>query len=174
MNSHLSYLTDDYCCCCSVGKLWLTLCNPVDCSIPGFPVFHYLPEFPQTRIHWVDDAIQPSHPLSPSSLPALNLSQHQDLFQWVGSLHQVAKVLELQLRHQSFQWIFRLDFLRDSLVWSLCCPGDSQESSPALQFKSINSSPLSLLYGSTFTSIHDYDISCHLQRSGLKKSEQVY
>ena len=80
-----------------------TLCTPVDCSQPGFPVLHYLPEFIQTLVHWVGDAIQPSHPLSPPSPPALNLSQHQGLFQWAGSLHQVAKVLQLQLQHQSFQ-----------------------------------------------------------------------
>ena len=74
------------------------------------------------------------------SPPAFNLSQHQDLSCWVGSSHQMAKVLELQLQHQSFQWIFRVDFLQDWLVWSPCCPRDSQESSPAPQFESINSS----------------------------------
>ena len=81
-----------------------------------------------------------------------NLSQHQGLFQWVSSLHQVAKVLELQLQHQSFQCIFRTDFLYDGLVWSLCSPRDSEESSLAPQFKSINSSPLSFLYGPALTS----------------------
>ena len=95
---------------CSVTYLCPTLCDPVDCSTPGFPVLHRLPEFTQTHVHWVGDAIQPSHPLSPPSPPALNLSQHQGLFQWVGSSHQVAKVLELQFQHQSFQWIFRVDF----------------------------------------------------------------
>ena len=73
----------------------------MDCSMPGFPVLHHLPEFAQTRVHWVGDAIQPSHPLLSSYPPALNLSQHQGLFQWVSSSHQVAKVLELQLQHQS-------------------------------------------------------------------------
>ena len=82
-------------------------------------------------------------------------SQHQGLFQWISSLHQVAKVLERQLYHQSCQWIFRVDFLWDSLLWSSCCLGDSQESSPASQFKNINSSTLSLLYVPTLTSIHD-------------------
>ena len=67
----------------------------MDCSIPGFPVLQYLLEFAQTHVPWVGDAIQPSHPLSPTSLPALSLSQHQGLFQWVSSLHQVAKVLDL-------------------------------------------------------------------------------
>ena len=76
-------------------------------------------------VHWVGDAIQPSHPLSPPSPLAFNLSQHQSLFQWGSSLHQVAKVLEFQLWHQSFQWIFRTDFLLDWLVWS-CSPRDSQ------------------------------------------------
>ena len=81
------------------------------CNMPGFRVLHYLPEFAQTHVHWVDDAIQLSHPLSPTSPPALNLSQHQ----WVGSSYQLAKVLELQ--RQPFQWIFRVDFLQDWLVW---------------------------------------------------------
>ena len=78
-------------------KLWLALCTPMDCSAPDFPVLHYLLEFIQTHVHWVGDAIQPSHLLSPPSAPALNLSQHQGLLQWVGSSHQVVKVMELQL-----------------------------------------------------------------------------
>ena len=93
-------------CCCS-AKLCPTLFNPMDSGTPGFSVLHYLPEFVQIHVHWVGDAIQPSHPLSPSSPPALNLSRLHGLFQWVGSLNQVAKVLELQPQHQSFQWIFR-------------------------------------------------------------------
>ena len=87
------------------------LCNPMDCGIPGFPVYHQLLELTQTHVHWVGDAIQPSHPLSSPSPPAFNLSQHQDLFQWISSLHQVAKVLAFQLQYQSFQWIFRTAFL---------------------------------------------------------------
>ena len=90
-----------------VSQLCLTLCDPMDCRVPGFPVHHQLPELTQTQVHWVGDAIQPPHPLSSPSPPTFNLSQHQDLFQWVSSLHQVAKVLEFQLQHQSFQWIFR-------------------------------------------------------------------
>ena len=97
--------------CCLVAKLCLTLCDPMNCSMPSFPVLHYLPEFAQTHVHWVGDAIQPSHLLSPPSPPALSLPQHQGLFQWVSSSHQVAKVLELHLQHQSFRWIFRVDFL---------------------------------------------------------------
>ena len=85
--------------------------RPMDCSMPGLPVLHHLPELAQTHVHRVRDAIQPSHPLLPSSPPAPNPSQHQGLFQGVSSSHQVAKVLEFQLQHQSFQWIFRTDCL---------------------------------------------------------------
>ena len=123
--------------------------------MPGLPVHHQLLEFTQTHVHLVGDAIQPSHPLSSPS-PAFNLCQHQGLFQWVSSLHQVAKVLEFQLQHQSFQWIFRTDFLENGLVGSPCSPRDSQESSPRPRFKSINSLVLSFLYSPTVTSIHDY------------------
>ena len=99
-----------------------------------------LPEFTQTHVHWVGDAIQPSHPLSSPSPPAPNPSQHQGLFQWVNSSHQVAKVLEFQPQHQTFQWTPRTDLLKDGLVGSPCSPRDSQESSPTPQFKSSNSS----------------------------------
>ena len=95
----------------SVTKSCPTLWSPMNCSILGFPVLLYLPEFARTHVHWADDAIQPSHPLlSPSPL-VLKLYQHQGLFQWVGSSHQVAKVLEFQLHHQIFEWIVRVDFL---------------------------------------------------------------
>ena len=80
-------------------------------STPGLPVHHQLPEFTQTHVHWVGDAIQPFHPISFPSSPAFNLSQHQGLFQWVSSSNQVAKVLEFQLQHQSFQWTLRTDLL---------------------------------------------------------------
>ena len=136
-----------------MNSLW-----PYGLSMPVFPVFHSLLEFAQTHVHWVGDAIQPSHPLLPPSAPALNLSQHQWLFQWVSSSHQVAKLLEHHLQHQSFQWIFRVDFLYDLkiLVWSPCCPKDCQESFPAPQFKGISFLVLSLLNHSALTSIHDY------------------
>ena len=92
----------------SVAQSCLTLCDPMDHSTPGLPVHHQLPGFTQTHLHWVGDAIQPFHPLSsPSS--AFNLSQHQGLFKWVSSSHQVAKVLAFQLQHKSFQWISRTD-----------------------------------------------------------------
>ena len=95
----------------SVTQSCPTLCDPMYCSTPGLPVHHQLPESTQTHVHWVSDAIQPSHPLSSPSPPALNLSQHQGLFQWVSSSHQVAKVLEFQLPHQPFQWTPRSDLL---------------------------------------------------------------
>ena len=139
----------------SVAQLCLTLCNIMDCSMPGFPIPHQLPELAQTNVLWASDAIQPSHPLSSASPPAFSLSQHQGLFQWVSSSHQVAKVLEFQLQHQSFQWIVRTDFLWDWLVLSPCSPRDSQESSLTPQFKSINSLVFSFIYGPT-PSIHDY------------------
>ena len=96
--------------CCPVAKLCLTLWDPTDCSTPGFSVLHYLLEFTQTHVHRVGDAIQPSHPLSSPSPPVFNLSQHQGLFKWVSSLHQVAEVLELQLH-----------FLEVSFNYPPCC-----------------------------------------------------
>ena len=119
-----------------------------------FPVFHVLLYSAQTQVHWVSDDIKLPHSLSLPSPPALNLSQHHSLSRWVCFLHQVAKALELQL--QAFQWIFKVDFLWDWLVWSTCWPRDSQESSPEPQIKSINSSALSFLYSPILTSIHDY------------------
>ena len=87
------------------------ICDPMNCSTPGLPVHHQLREFTQTHAHRVVDAIQPSHPLSSPSPPAPNPSQNQGLFKWVSSSHQVAKVWELQLQHQSFQWTLRTDFV---------------------------------------------------------------
>ena len=140
----------------SVAQSCPTLCDPMNPSTPGLPVHHHLPEFTQTYIHRVSEAFQPSHPLSSPSPPAPNPSQHQSLFQWVNSLHQVAKVLGFQLQHHSFQRNPRADLLQNGLVGSPCSPGDSQESSPTPQFKSISSSALSLLHSPTLTSIHDH------------------
>ena len=122
----------------------------------SLPFPHHLLEFAQVHVHWVGDDIQPSHPLLFPFSPAFNLSPHQGLFKWVTSSHQVAKVLEFQLQHQSFQWIFRTDFLEDGLVGSPCSPRDSQESSPTPQFKSIHSMALSFLHSPTLTSIRDH------------------
>ena len=132
----------DKCSCCfSFAQSCPTLFNTIDCSTPILSVPHHLPKFPQVHVHCIDDAIQLSYPLTPSS-SALNLSQQQGLFKWVSCSHQMTKILEFQLQHQSFQGVFRVDFPYDWLVWSLCCPRDSQESSPAPQFEAINSSML--------------------------------
>ena len=117
----------------------------MDCSMPGCPVHHQFWEFAQTHVHRVGDAIQPSQPLLSPSLPVFNLYQHQALFQWVSSLHQVAHIMELQLQHQSFQLICRTNFLYDWLAGSPCSSRDSEEPSPAPQFKSIRSSPFSFI-----------------------------
>ena len=87
------------------------LCEPMNCCMPGLSVPQYFPEFAEVNVHWIGDAIQPSHPLLPSSPFTFSHSQHQGLFQWVDSLHQVAKILELQFQHQFFQWVLRIDFL---------------------------------------------------------------
>ena len=140
----------------SVAHSCPTLWDLMNRGTPGLPLHHQLPESTQTHVHWVGDAIQLSHPLLSPSPPALNLSKHQGLFQWVSSLHQVAKVLQFQLQHPSFQWTHRIELLYNGLVGSPCSPRDSQESSPTPQFKSINSSVLSFLYSTTLTSIHDH------------------
>ena len=134
----------------------LSLCDPMNRSTPGLPVHHQLPEFTETHVHWVSDAIQPSYPPSSPSPPAPNPSQHQSLFQWVNSSHEVAKVLECQLSHHSFHRNPRADLLQNGLVGSPCSPRDSQESSPTPQYESISSSALSLLHSPTLTSIHDH------------------
>ena len=101
----------------------LTLCDPMNRSTPGLPVHHQLQEFTQTHARWVGDAIQPSHPLSSPSPPAPNPSQHQGPFQWVSSSHEVAKVLEFQLQHQSFRWTPRTYFLQDGWLDLLAVQG---------------------------------------------------
>ena len=127
----------------------------MDHSMPGLPVHHQLVEFTQTHVHWVSDATQPPHPLSSPSPPAFNLSQHQGLFQWVSSSHQVAKVLEFQPQHQSFQWIFRTDFLWMDWLDLLAVQGTLKS---LLQHHSqgINSLVLSFLYSPNLASIYDH------------------
>ena len=115
----------------------------MDCSAPGFPVHHQLVELAQPHVHQVGYAIQPSHPLLSPSPSAFSLSQHQGLFQWVSSSYQVAKVLEFQLQHQSFQWRLRISFRMDWL--DLLAVQGTLKSSPTPQFKSINSLALSFL-----------------------------
>ena len=125
------------------------------CGLSGLPVPQHLPGFAQVHVHCTGDAIQPSHPLTPSSPFALNLYQHQDLFQWVSCSPEKIKILEFQLRHQSFQWVFSVGFPYDWLVWS-CCPKDAQETSPAPQFEDINSLVLHFLYCLALTTICDH------------------
>ena len=140
----------------SVTQSCPTLCDPMNLSTPGLPVHHHLPEFTQTHVHRVRDAIHPSHPRSSPSPPDPNPSQHQSLFQWVLSSHEVAKVLEFSALASFLPKKSRVDLLQNRLVGSPCSPGDSQESSPTPQVKSINSSALSLLHSPTLTSIHDH------------------
>ena len=147
------YLLTQYIQFSSVAQSCPTLCDPMDCSKPGLPIHHQFPEFTQTHVHQVGDAIQSSYPLLSPSPPAPNPSQHQGLFQWVNSSCEVARVLELQ--HQSFQWTPRTDLLQNGLVGSPCSPWDSHTSYPTPQFKSINSSPLSFLHSPTLRSICD-------------------
>ena len=140
----------------SVAQSSPTHCDPMNRSTPGLSVHYQFRESTQTHVHWVGDAIQSSHPLSSPSPPALNLSQHQGLFQWVSSYHQVAKVLDFQLQYQSFKLTPRTDLLQDRLVGSPCSSRDSQEFSPPPQFKSINSLSLSFPYSPTLTSTQDH------------------
>ena len=125
----------------------------MDCSTSSFPIHHQLPQLAQTHVHWVGDAIQPSHPLSSPSPPAFNLTQHQGLFQTVSSSHQVAKVLEFQLQHQSFQWIFSQDWFPLGLTSLIPLQSKGLStvfSSTAVQKHQFFS--LSFLYGSALTS----------------------
>ena len=142
-------------------------------STPGSPVHQKLPEFTQTHIHRVSDAIQPFHPWSSPSPPAPNPSQHQSLFQSVNPSHVVAKVLEFQLQHHTLQRNPRVDLLQNGLVGSPFSPRDSQEPSPTPQFKSINSSALSLLHSPTLTSIHDHRKNVSLDYTDLTRQSNV-
>ena len=151
------------CCCCSVvsDSLW-----PHGLQHTRLPCPSPSPGVAQIHIHWVGDAIQPSHPLSSPSPPTFSL------FQWVSSSHEVTKLLEFQLQHQCFQWIFRIDFLYDGLVGTPHNPRVSQESSPTPEFERINFSVLSFLYGPALTSVHDHwkNHSFWLDRPLLAKS----
>ena len=142
------------CCHFSVTQSCLALCNPMDYSTPGFPDPHHLLEFARVHVHWISDGIQPSRPLSSPSHPAFNLFWHQGLFQWVNSLHQVIKVLELQ--HQSFQCIFKVDFLKDWQVWSPYSPRGLSRVFSSTTVQNISCSGLSFLHDPTLTSVHDY------------------
>ena len=144
-------------CCCSVAKSCLTLYGPMVCSTLGFPVLYYFLEFTQTHVQWVSDAIQPSHPLSPPSPPVLSPSQHQSLlFQWVDSLYKVAKVLERQIQHESFQWISSVQSLSHVqlfvTLWTAGC-----QASPSIT----NSQSLLKLMSSESVMPSNHLILCH-------------
>ena len=142
--------------CCSVVQSCPALCDLMDCSTPGFPVLHYLLELAQTRVHWVGDLLQPSHPLSPPFPPALNISQHQGLFKWVVFSHQVPKYWSFSFSispssEYSELMSFRMDW------FDLPAVQGTLKSVPLVpQFKSIKCLALSLRYGPTLISIHDY------------------
>ena len=131
----------------SVTQSCPTHCGPMDCSKPGLPVHHQLLELVQTHVHRLSDAIQPSHPLLSASPPAFNLSQHQGLFQWVSSSHQVAKILKFQLQHQSFQWTSGLISFRMDLLDLLAVQGTLKS------FLHHHSSTTSILWCSAFSTV---------------------
>ena len=139
----------------SVAQLCLTLCDPMDCSTPGFPVHQQLPEVTQTRVHWVTDVIQPPNPLWSPSPPTFNLSQHQSLFKWISSSHQVAKVWSFSFNNSPFNEYsglisFRMDWL------DLLAIQGTLKSLLQHPVEKHQSSALSLLCGPTFTFRHDY------------------
>ena len=157
-------------CCCSVTTSYLTLWDPMDCSTPGFPVLHYLPEFNKTHLHWVNDFIQSSYPLSPPS-PALKLSQDQGLSKWVSCSNQVGKLWRFSFSITAFNEYsglisFRIDW------FGFLAVQDSQESSPAPQFESINFGTQPLL-GLTLTSLHDYWKNHSFDKTDLCRQSDV-
>ena len=138
----------------SVAQTCQTLCKPMNCSTSSLPVHHQLVEFTQTHVHWVGDAIQPSHPLSSPSPPALNLSQHQGLFKWVSFCIRWPKYWSFSFNISPSNEYLGLVFFRMDWLDLFAVQG-TQQSSPTPQFKSINSTALSFLYSPTLTSIHD-------------------
>ena len=144
----------------SFAQSCLTLCNSMNCSMPGLPVHHQLLEFTQTHVHWVGDAIQPSHPLSSPFPPAFNLSQHSGSFQMSQLFASGSQSTGVSALTSVLPRTLRTDLLYYGLVGSPCSPADSQESSPTPQFKNINSSALSFLYGPTH--IHTWLLENHM------------
>ena len=156
----------------SVAQSCPTLCDPMNHSTPGLLSITNSQSSP--KLMSIESVMPSNHfilccsLLLPSVFPRIRV-----YFKWVSSLHQITKVLEFQLQHQSFQWIFRTDFLEDGLVGSPSCPGDSQESAPTPQFKSINSSALSFLYSLTLTSIRDHWKNHSLNKTDLSWQSNV-
>ena len=145
-------------CCCSVAKYCLTLCDPMDWSTPGFPVLHHLPEFAQIHDHWVGDTFQTPHPLLLPSYPALSLSQHQSLLQWVSYLHQVVSIgtsASASVLPVNIQCWFPLGFPLARIDF-LAFQGTFKSLLQHHNSKALNSSVLNFLYGPTLTSVHEY------------------
>ena len=134
-----------------LSRVWL--CNPMDCSTPDFPVLHCLPELEQIHIDWGGGATYLLILCHPPPFCLQSVFPSIRIFFSESSSNRVAKVLELQHHWQPFQWTFRVDFLQDWLVWSPCSPRESQDSSPAPQFKSITSLAPSLPYGPTLVGV---------------------
>ena len=155
MNNNNKLVSSICICCRWFAQPCLTLCDTMDCSTPGFPVLHCLPQFAQTHVDWVDDAIQSSHPLSFPSYPAFNLSQHQGLFQWVVLCIQWPQFWSFSFSSRSSNEYSRLISFR--IDWfDLFAVQGTLKSLPQDQFENINYLTLSLLCGPTLTSIHDY------------------
>ena len=160
------------CSCCSVAQLRSTLCDPMDSSTPGFLVHHQLPELAQTHVHCFGDAIQPSHLLSFPSPPAFNLSQHQSLFQWISSSHEVAKVLELQLQHQFLEEYSGLISFKTGLI-SLLSKGLSRVFS-SITVRKHQFFKFCLLYCLALTFIHDSWKDHSLEHTDLHWQSDVF
>ena len=143
-----------HCCCCSVAQSCPTLCNLIDYRTAGLPVPHHLLKSAQVDAYCISDGIHPFYPLMTFFFLLLTIFPSIRTFPVISCLHQRTKILEFQ--HQSFQWVFRVDFPLGWLVWSPCSPGDSQESCPAPKFEGISSLVLHLLYDPTFTTLCDY------------------
>ena len=148
--------SSQHCCCCSATQSCLTLCDPKDCSKPGFPGLHHLPELAQTHVHWVSDAIQPSHPLSSPSSPAFNFSPIRVFSNELALCIRWPKYWSFSFGICSSSEYSGLIYFRIDLFDLLQSRGLSRVFSPTPQFRSVSSSMLSLLYGPTLTSIHGY------------------
>ena len=173
-NMSVTRVGKTHCCYCSVSQSCPTLFNLTHCRTPGLPVPHHFLKFAQVHVCCIGDAIQPSHSLIPFSPSVLCLSQHQGLFQWVSCSHQMTKILEHQLQHQFFQWVLRINFPQDWLIWSPCCPMYSQASSPTLQCEGINYLALCLPYGPALTIIHDHWEDHSLDYTDLCQQSNVF
>ena len=153
-------------CCCSFAQLCPTLCDPMDCSMPGFPVLHYLLESAQTHVLWVDDAIQPSHPLLPSSPPALNLSQHYTLFLWVGSCIRWPKLSAYAKIFKMYFCLFILCFVYENCyIWFCDCVSVTLIT---IQFSSVQSLSRVQLFATPWIAARQASLSITKSQNSLK------